>query len=316
MIKVSVIVPVYNVEKYLKKCVESLINQDFREYEIIFINDGSKDNSQKIIDEYKTKFPDIIHSYIKENAGQGSARNLGVEQSKGKYICFVDSDDYVKPNFLSECYKYISENNLDIVVFDFYKTYENKNDDEYCKGMLSYSDDNVKNYIISNPSPCNKMFNKDLWIRNNFQFLEKTIYEDLELIPTFAKYTSKIGYLQSPLYYYLIREGSTMHLPKYNSKLCDIFKVVGNLKENLRNMFKEELEYIYITNLLHGAGLRFIKYKEGIDNIKEISDIMKLYFPNWTNNKYLKHNSLKYKIVCYLIYKKYFKLLRMLLNEK
>ena len=94
MVKVSVIVPVYNVEKYIDKCLDSLVNQTLKDIEIIVVNDGSPDDSQQVIDMYVKKYPKKIKSYIKENGGQGSARNLGLEHAKGEYISFVDSDDY------------------------------------------------------------------------------------------------------------------------------------------------------------------------------------------------------------------------------
>ena len=93
LFKVSVIVPVWNVEKYIIKCLDSLVNQTLKEIEIIVVNDGSPDNSQKIIDKYVKKYPDKVKSFIKENGGQGSARNLGIEKAKGEYISFVDKSD-------------------------------------------------------------------------------------------------------------------------------------------------------------------------------------------------------------------------------
>lgn len=95
MPKISIIVPVYNTEKYLKKCLDSLINQTFKDIEIVIINDGSTDNSEKIIKEYEQKYSDKIKSYKKENGGLSSARNYGISKANGEYIAFVDSDDYV-----------------------------------------------------------------------------------------------------------------------------------------------------------------------------------------------------------------------------
>ena len=100
MKKFSIIVPVYNVENYLEKCLDSLINQKHNSYEIIIINDGSTDNSQRIIDNYKKKYPKLISSYKKGNGGLSSARNYGIEKSTGEYLLFVDSDDYISENCL------------------------------------------------------------------------------------------------------------------------------------------------------------------------------------------------------------------------
>ena len=314
MKKISIIIPVYNVEKYLAKCLESLVKQDLKKCEIILVNDGSSDNSQIIIDNYKKRYPKYIKNYIKENGGQGSARNLGISKACGEYICFIDSDDYVEPNFIEEIYNYVLEDKYDIIVFDMYKEYENQKNKEYLKGITNYADDMKKNYILSLSGPCNKIMKRKLWVDNHLEFLENTIYEDLAIIPTIAKYTNKIKYLEKPLYNYLIHNGSTMNQIIYTPKLKDIFKVMEQLSLELKNDFPEELEYLYITNLLHGAGLRFLKFSEGISDIKKVSLIMHNQFPNWKKNIYLKNNDFKYKIICHLIYKKNIKVLKLFLK--
>ena len=116
--KISVIVPVYNVELYLSKCLDSLVHQTIESIEIIVVNDGSTDNSQKIIDEYKTKYPNKIKSYIKSNGGLSDARNYGIDKANGQYIGFVDSDDYVEINMFEKMYNKAISQNFDIVVCD------------------------------------------------------------------------------------------------------------------------------------------------------------------------------------------------------
>ena len=113
--KVSIIVPVYNVEKYIEKCLNSLISQSYRNIEIILIDDGSKDNSGKICDKYKKKDPRIkvIH---KENAGVSEARNSGIQKATGKYLCFVDADDFVMNDYIKYLHKLIAINCSDIAV--------------------------------------------------------------------------------------------------------------------------------------------------------------------------------------------------------
>ena len=103
-VKVSIIVPAYNVEKYLDETMESIINQDFSGYEVILINDGSKDNTQKIIDKYKRQYPEMIHAYTQENCGQSATRNRALEYVDGEYIAFVDADDILCPDYLKTLY--------------------------------------------------------------------------------------------------------------------------------------------------------------------------------------------------------------------
>ena len=125
---VSVIVPVYGVEKYIDKCLKSLVSQTLKDIEIIVVNDGSKDNSQKIIDDYAKKYKNI-KSYITENGGQGSARNYGLTKANRKYIGYVDSDDFVEPQMFEKLYKKAVDDDLDIVICGNYNVsedYKNK----------------------------------------------------------------------------------------------------------------------------------------------------------------------------------------------
>lgn len=306
--KISVIVPIYNVENYLEKCIQSLLDQDLDEYEIILVNDGSPDNSQAIIDKYVEMYPNKIIGYKKENGGQGSARNLGVAKAKGEYILFVDSDDYVEKNMLKKCYDNIKENNFDILVFDYC---ELKEQEKTHKTSMPEISENMKiNYLLSEPSPCNKLFKKSLWIDNNLKFQENVIYEDLGLIPTIVKYAENIGYLKEDLYNYVIRKDTSMKQLKYTEKLQNIFYIMSILDTALEKEFKDELEYIYIVHLLHGAGLRFLKFDEGKKDIEKIATIMKEKFPRWAKNKYLKSKGFKYKMVCNLLYHKQIKVLK------
>ena len=118
MTKVSVIVPVYNVEGYLEKCLESLVRQSLKDIEIIVVNDGATDNSLKIAKKYEEKYSNILKVYSKRNGGLSDARNFGLKYAKGKYVAFVDSDDYVKNDMFLKLYNFAVKNDLDVVVSD------------------------------------------------------------------------------------------------------------------------------------------------------------------------------------------------------
>lgn len=301
MCKVSIIVPIYNTEKYLKKCLDSLVNQTLDDIEIILINDGSTDNSQNIIDEYSSIYLNKIKSFTKENGGQASARNLGITKATGQYIGFVDSDDWIELNMYEELYNKAIKDNLDIVCCNLFLIMNGVK--QKCAERLIYPNNITKNYIINECDPCNKIIKKDLLLNNNIVFLENRIYEDLAMIPTLALYTNRIGYIDYYLYNYLIREGSTMNQTKYNKKLEDIFYVMEELSNKFKNSFSEELEFIYIKHLLHAASLRFLSYKGSKSQLKKINTLMKETFPNWKNNKYFKQENLKYKLLCKALYR-------------
>lgn len=313
MLELSVIVPIYNTEKYLEKCLDSIINQKLESIEILLINDGSPDNSQEIIDRYVEKYPNICKSFIQKNSGQASARNVGIKNAKGEFLAFVDSDDYLEEEAYGKIIEKAKKEDLDIVCFDFFEVRENERKE--ISHYFCNTKNLVKRYIVSESSPWNKIIKRKLLVDNNILFLENKIYEDLATIPTLGKYTNKIDFIEDRVYDYVIRENSTMRYSKYNSKLEDIFMVVNKLYEDFINTeYYEELEYIYIEHLLHAASLRFFNYKEGIENIYKISKIMKEKFPKWRKNKYYKEQDWKYKLVCNLFYSKKIKLLKKILG--
>lgn len=315
MIKISIIIPVYNAEKYLKKCIDSVINQNVESKEIILVNDGSIDNSQEIIDEYVAKYPDMIKAIKQENAGQAVARNVGIENASGEFLAFLDSDDYLEENSYQLALNKAECDDLDIVCFDYYEIINGKKEEK--QHYFLNTDDVVRKYIVSETSPCNRIVKRKIFIDNNVRFLENKIYEDLATIPTLAKYTKKIGYIPDRVYDYVIRENSTMRYVTYNPKIEDIFYAVEKLYNDFKGTeYMEELEYIYIEHLLHAASLRFFSYKEGIGNIDKVVSVMKDKFPKWRKNKYYKMQSIKYKIICELFYHKKFGILSSILGGK
>ena len=316
MCKISVIVPVYNVEDLLSKCLDSLVNQTFDDYEIIIINDGSTDNSQSIIDDYYKKYPNIIKPFKKENGGNAGAKNFGLKYANGKYIMYVDSDDWISTYTLQKVYDKVLNDGADIVIFQAYKVLEDKC---YKMDNMFKVYDFSKRYILNNPSPWGKLIKKEILLYNELVFLEHHYYEDIAVVPAFCLYAKKISFIDDYLYYYLVREGSIMHQKSYTDKLNDIFDSLNNLtnifiKKNAFDKYKNELEYLYIEHLLHAASLRFLPYDEGISSINRICDIMKEKFPNWSKNKYYKKMNFKYKIVCNLIYKKRLNFLKKILK--
>ena len=312
MPKVSVIVPVYNVEKYLKKCLDSLVNQTLKDIEIIVVNDGSPDNSQEIIDKYVKKYKNV-KSYIKENGGLSSARNYGLKYAKGEYIAFVDSDDWVEVDMYEKMYKKAIKNHFDIVVCDTVEFYESGKT-IYKKSNLKYSDNDIKNYIISPPMACTRLYKRKIF--NDIKFEEKIFYEDLNLNPSLAIKITKVAFVEEGLYYYLQRTGSIMYQKEFSDKLLDIFKVLNNNYKNLKKIYPDEIEYLYITHLLRTATLRFLDYKDSKKELNKINRIMKDRFSNWRKNQYYKNSSFKLKLICYLASKKQYLILKILKNIK
>ena len=307
MIKVSIIVPVYNVEKYISRCLDSLVDQTLKEIEIIVVNDETPDNSEKIILEYTNKYKNIKY-YKKKNGGLSDARNYGIGYASGEYIAFVDSDDYVDLSMFEKMYKKAKTDNLDIVVCDSIEVYIDKT--ILKRSNFNYSDSVIKNYIISPPMACIRLYKKNLF--DKVRFTKDIYYEDLFLNPSLVNLTSKIGFLEEGLYYYVQRNDSIMKQSSYSTKLLDIFKVLKYNKDILYNNYPNEIEYLYISHLLRTASLRFLDYDNYKDLISKIKEEIKENFSNYNKNIYYKKSSVKLKIICFLAYHKRYKLLRLI----
>lgn len=300
--KVSVIVPIYNSSLYLSKCLESIVNQTYKNLEIILINDGSTDNSEEVINLYLTRFQNII--YLKDtNHGQGHARNIGISYATGELITFIDSDDYVDVTMIEKLVNNIGDS--DVAVCDITKIDNNRQ--IYFKNYLPYGNDQVS-FMLSHPGPVAKLYKREAL--GNHRFVENLYYEDLAFTTVLAKSIKKVSYVKEALYFYIIHDNSTMQQKEFSPKLDDIFEIMDYVTINLEK-YREELEYLYIEHYLYSATLRFIDYPEGASRIERIEKIMETY-PNWDMNVYYQKKTTKFKIVCTLASKKKYDILRLL----
>lgn len=301
MKKVSVIIPVYNVENYLRKCLNSLVNQTLKDIEIIVVNDGTLDNSQEIIDEYVKKYPKKVVSIIQENGGQGAARNTGLLHAKGEYIGYVDSDDYVEENMYEELYKKAKEEDSDIVICGNNVVKENYE-------FLS-KEDVDKEFLLGKMAVWNKIYKKNIIVDNKIQFRSKVWYEDLDFTMKVYFSSKKISYVDKPLYNYLLREGSTMNNNniKRNLELIEAFdSLIDYCKDKkIYNKVKDEIEFLCIYHMYIFAITRVLNtnnnYKAKIAIINKFRDYINSNFPNFKQNKYLyllpKRRNLIYNLI-------------------
>lgn len=315
---VSVIIPAYNAVSYVRKCLDSLLHETMDNLEVIIINDGSTDNTLEVISEYRDK----IKNYViidKENGGQAVARNEALKVARGKYVFFLDSDDYLVPGALSELYALAVKDDYDIAVGDKYMFYDDSDKREPFP-FYADNDDVHKRFVLRQNGPLAVLIKRDMILEHNWSFYENHIYEDVATIPALALYANKILYTDIDLYNYYVRIGSTMNQTEYSKKLEDIFDSIENMyslfeKENKVDEYKDEIEFLFIEHLLHAASLRFFKFDNYEGNIDRVVETMKKYFPNYKKNKYYKKQSIKYKIVCNSFYKKNYKLLKLFLNK-
>lgn len=290
MPKVSVIVPIYNVEKYLEKCINSLLSQTLEDIQIILVNDGSKDNSGNIAKECEKNNKNRIIYVEKENGGLSDARNYGLKYATGDFIAFLDSDDYIEKNAYEEMYNKAIEENADYVECDFIWEFPNKIrvDKQYPyknkKEMLSF----VR--VVA----WNKLIKRQLITDNNLEFPKGLRYEDVEFTYKLIPFINKFAYVDKPFIHYVQREGSIANVQ--NERTADIFTVLDNViefykKNNIYEEYRNELEYNYARYLLCSSLKRMCKIKDKTIREKLLTESwerLNLNFPNWKENVILK----------------------------
>lgn len=296
-IKVSVIVPIYNVEAYLPRCIESLINQTLQEIEIILVNDGSPDNSQSIIEHYASLYPNKIVSLIKENGGLSDARNFGIDYAKGEYISFIDSDDYVDETYLEKMYNRAIESHSEIVVCGYYGVNEIEGTYKWLqKGNTDIYNTDLLNSptLIHNNSPYawNKIYHRSLFERTNIRYPKGWIWEDIPTTYPLLACANKISKVDEPLIYYVLkREGSIT--ATYSRKQLQLFQSLELLLERFKELgvfeeFYEELLFINMRHIIFRFK-EFVKYRDFKMKYKFVKDGFKhldTFFPGWRKSPY------------------------------
>lgn len=283
---ISIIVPVYNVEKYLNKCVDSILDQTYTNFELILIDDGSPDNCGKICDEYskKDKRVRVIH---KENKGLSDSRNIGMMNAKGKYINFVDSDDYLNKNMIKDLYNLLIKNNADISIC----AYELLNENEKPKLKLNgkehifSSSEAIQELLMSKilTSHCwNKLYKRELWKEIQFPVGKK--FEDIAVMHLVFEKARKIVYKNKVEYYYLRRNDSIMKT--IDEKLVnDLRENSINRKQYIETNFPQLKDYVEISeikrikmcydNIILGNLKNLYNSKDYIADYKKFKEYMK-----------------------------------------
>ncbi|MBR3269967.1 glycosyltransferase [Candidatus Saccharibacteria bacterium] len=255
---VSIIVPIYNVRDYLDVCVKSLLNQTYKNLEIILIDDGSTDGSEKIVDKYDKKYRNIkaIH---KKNGGLSSARNVGVDNASGEWLLFIDSDDYIRTDCVERVLELAKAADIDIVTYSF-EPFSNdgsrlKKSPNWPEGVLSGVD--AVNDMLRNKRPayiCMSMFRATLFKKNKIRFPEGREFEDIITRIRLLYYARKVVFSNEKLYYYLIRKESITGDNISESRCQDFLRAVDEVKAFLLDTDKQNgfvfLDYFEFHSLV------------------------------------------------------------------
>lgn len=297
---ISIIVPIYNAEKYLKKCIDSLVNQTKKEIEIILINDGSTDSSERIIKEYKDE---RIKYFKNKNQGIGKTRNFGIEKATGKYLLFVDSDDYLDKNACEKLYNKIENDSLDLLVYDFYREFDNgkKEEEKLQKFDISNLKENPKLLLNINLSPWNKLYKTEVIKGNNTKFVENLKYEDAPFVVEAIINSKRIGKLDESLYYYMIHSNSETTIR--DKRIFDILEIVDIIRKKVKKLksdsINEVLDTLTISILMnYNIQQRMQKNKKvGMEFIDKSFEYLQRNIPNYKNNVYFKDRNMLKSII-------------------
>lgn len=300
--KVSLIIPVYNVRDYLRKCLDSVAAQTYKDLEVIIVNDGATDDSLEIALQYTAKYPHF-RCYTIENRGLGGARNYGMEYATGDYILFLDSDDYIAENCVEILVTAAEQNGSDVVVCNCYDVAEDG------KVLLAYKNvyrnattslEEEPEILFNRHSAWGKLYKRELL--EGFAYVSRVWYEDVRLTPKLYLRAKKITYVDDTLFFYVQRQGSIMNNLNYrrNLEVIEAFEdLLGYFREqNAYEQYKDALEFLVIEHVAVSAMARVAmgKGKERNEVLKKLRAYLAT-FPGLYKNPYLKSQGRNRKII-------------------
>lgn len=288
----SIIIPVYNVEKYIGRCMDTVMHQTFDDYEVIVVDDETPDNSMDIVRKYAEEFPGKIHMIRQKNTRQGGARNRGVTMAQGEYILFVDSDDYVHTDMLRIVDERLRENPCDILVFSHAAVSEAGAvipDIEYRPEPGIYKPREKTELVNMICAPWQKAFRRSFYLESGFRFPEKILYEDGVTRFLYAK-ASTVSVCDDCLYYYVVHDNSSIR-QKISEKMLDILTISDLVlerfqQEGIYEHFREPLDSALIYGILYIFDL-ISQVQPESPLLLPMAEYIGKHFPDYRQNPYV-----------------------------
>ena len=307
MLKLSIIIPVYNVEKFLRKCLDSAIYPDLEGYEIIAVNDGSTDSSPSICLAYAEKYPQLIRTVTTPNGGLGHARNTGIDMAQGEYLLFLDSDDYLSANAVPEIMELL-DRDFDICFFDFVSVSESGKLLHYTQGCSKegvFSLQSFPELLFEMPNACGKLWRRSLYTQTGIRFPDRLWFEDLATSPRLYIHAEKLISVHKVWYNYLQHSGSITNSSNIQRNLEIITAVDTSLDyykaQGLYEKYLPQLAYMAFYNQLLTSSTRV----NHIDRHSDVQDVLlsdyRAKFPNYRENPYIRTMPRKFKLLLHLI---------------
>lgn len=291
--KISIIVPVYNVEKYLDRCINSLLNQTYENIEVLLIDDCSTDNSARICKDYQDKYSDTC-KYLcnKSNSGAGVSRNTGLSNATGDWIVFLDSDDWLHEKYVELLLEDALKNNSDIVMCGYYYAW----DDGRQKNMTSFngitndSSQKEKISLIPQPSVTRRLYRFDFVKQAGILFPTIRRLEDAVFAIPLLTMTKKISIINTPLYFYYQRNDSSSNSNSKNMDFTFLHNAIALVWKCSKKGFEEELEYRSLLEIIYGKTIVMIDAGFSRKEITQVINDFKTIYPHADKNNYLHDN--------------------------
>lgn len=322
--KLSIIIPVYNTRDYLAACLDSVLEPDCRDYEILIVNDGSTDDSGIIAAAYASRFPSLLRVITTENGGLGAARNVGLEAARGDYLLFLDSDDTLSKGALKEIVASLDDS-FDIGIFDILQV--NPSGETVgtiwgCDEGGDFTLDEAPRLLFMPPSACNKLFRRSLFIDSGVRFPGRVWFEDLRTTPKLYPIAGTIRYLAKPWYRYLIRPGSITNSADIarNLEIIDAAEeIIGYYRSaDLYARYENELCFMAFYNAFLTTSVRVNAADPKSEVQEQLMQWFLQCFPAWRDNPYVRELSPRHRLLTDLLMRRKRQSVHMLmkLNDK
>ncbi len=319
--KLSVIIPIYNVEDYLAACLDSVILPGRRDYEIIGVNDGSTDASGAILADYAARYPKLIRAVNTENGGLGHARNTGIELAAGDYLLFLDSDDTLSPGAVEEMLGLL-DGSFDVGVFDFVTVSPGGRELRYDKGCEreegSFRFENFPALLLSPPNAVNKLWRRALFTQSGVRFPDRAWFEDLATIPRLYLRAETIRYLPRAWYRYLRRPGSITNsagIERNREMLSAVAAVWDDYRlQGKTAPYHDELEAMaaYHELLTSSTRVNLLDPKSPVQDALREDFLAR--FPAWRQNPYIRRWPKKHRLLAELIARRQYGLVHLIMS--
>ena len=323
MPKFSLIVPVYRIEEYLPKCIDSVLAQTCQDFELLLIDDGSPDGCGKICDDYAARHPDRIRAVHQPNGGAGAARNHGIRLSHGEYLLFVDGDDYLSPDFLAALTGVIEKTPADLVLFGALVERDGRqvgrlDETVPAERLLTVRDEPELYFGVM--APWNRAYRRTLFTENDIEFATKVWYEDIRVVTKLLAVAQTAYRLPGAYYHYLQREGSAMN-NKNVTRNAEILQAYDDIlgwygAHGFWEARRAELTFQAVQHILLAATVRVLLIDRKSPLVGEFRAYMERNFPDFRENRYLPLLDKNKRLVYRLLLKRRYRTVRMIFRVK